>query len=263
MPDQLPKRRVIAYKCRLKSPADSQTFTIMNMIRPVGYTAAAFLLPAFFTFGGPSPAALVPAGETPAAMSLVEVPDPIDVSSDGELLLLFLPNARGFALVNTLTGQRNIVSDTPNTGYYATISPDKRYVCFKDSQQAGDVRLQVPALCDIAGQKVVLLDKPAPAVGNPVASSRGQIACTVGRQLIVLNADLNRAMECDLGTSVNIMTFSPTGDGLHSVIPTRRFAALTWTRGSSPQCRRQACAVTGPVSHLIARGCWRGAATAR
>src|ERR1017187_3102978 len=170
----------------------------------------------------PSPAAAQAAA--PSALE-VAVAAPIDVSPDGELLLLFLPTGQGFELVNTRTGQRDIVSGTPNTGYFASISPDKRYVCFKDFQVVGSDRLQVPVLYDIAGKQEVPLDKPAPAAGNPVASARGQIAYTVGSQLVVLNADLSRFMDVDLGALVNVLAFSPDGGRLAFSDPSE---TLSW-----------------------------------
>ena len=139
------------------------------------------------------------------------VPSPIDVSQDGELLLLFLPGGQGLDLANTRTGQRDLVSPTPNTGYFASISPDKKYVCFKDFQPADGRLLQVPVLYDIAQKKQLPLAEPAPTAGNPVASSRGQVAYTLGERLIVLNPDLSRFLETDLGAIANVLSFSPDG----------------------------------------------------
>ena len=139
---------------------------------------------------------------------------------------------QGFELVNTRTGQRDIVSDTPNTGYFAAISPDKRYVCFKDFQVVGNSRMQVPVLYDIAGKKQVMLDKPARTAGNPVASGRGQIAYTVGTQLVVLNPDLSRFMETDLGTVVNVLAFSPDGTRLAFSDPSERISWIDLDTGA-------------------------------
>jgi hypothetical protein len=176
------------------------------------------------------------AANAPAALE-VAVSAPIDVSPDGELLLLFLPAGQGFELVNTRTGQRDIVSDTPNTGYFATLSPDKKYVCFKDFQAVGNDKLQVPVLYDIAGKKQAPLDKPVPAAGNPVASARGQIAYTLGSQLVVLNADLSQFMEVDLGVLVNVLAFSPDGGKLAFSDPSETISWIdleTGTRGALP-----------------------------
>ena len=140
-----------------------------------------------------------------------EVPAPIDISADGQLLLLFLPAGQGFELVDTVTGQREIVSQTPNTGYFAALSPDKRYVCFKDFKPANGPLLQVPVLYDIARKKQLPLADPAPAAGNPVVSARGQIAYTLGEQLIVLNPDLSRFLKTGLGFVANVLAFSPDG----------------------------------------------------
>ena len=105
----------------------------MNSTCPPTLRNIALLLQLAAAFAAvlPSPAAAQAAA--PSALE-VAVAAPIDVSPDGELLLLFLPAGQGFELVNTRTGQRDVVSGTPNTGYFASISPDKRYVCFKDFQ---------------------------------------------------------------------------------------------------------------------------------
>jgi autotransporter-associated beta strand protein len=154
-----------------------------------------------------SPAGVLSVKPAPAVVE----PAPVDISQDGELLLLFLAGNQGFELANTTTGERDTVSQTPNTGYFATISPDKKYVCFKDFQPANGRLLQVPVLYDIARKKQVPLADPALAAGNPVASSLGQIAYTLGSQLVILNADLSRAMETDLGALANVLAFSPDG----------------------------------------------------
>ena len=64
------------------------------------------------------------AATSPLALE-TSVSTPIDVSSDGELLLLFLPGLQGFEIVNSQTGGRDVVSQTPCTGYFASISPDR------------------------------------------------------------------------------------------------------------------------------------------
>jgi len=144
----------------------------------------------------------------------LELAEPIDISSDGELLLLFRPGQQGFELVNTQTGQREVVSRTPCTGYFASISPDKKYVCFKDFVMVDGRRLQRPTLYEIARQSQLPLCEPVFTAGNPVVSARGQIAFTVGPQLIILSPDLSREKEVDLGAVVNVLTFSPDGHRL-------------------------------------------------
>src|SRR3974377_2329533 len=90
----------------------------------------------------------------PLALDMT-VSSPIYISTDGEFLLVFWPGLQGFELVNTRTGQRDIVSETPCTGYFASISPDKKYVSFKNFTLGGGQRLQVPTLYDIARKKLV------------------------------------------------------------------------------------------------------------
>src|ERR1035438_2380337 len=196
MGSRVPACRAIAYYRQIESSMINGPPASMNSTVALGlrHTALLLQLAAAFAAVLPSPAAAQAAA--PSALE-VAIAAPIDVSPDGELLLLFLPAGQGFELGNTRTGQRDIVSGTPNTGYFANISPDKRYVCFKDFQAVSNDRLQVPVLYDITAKKQVPLNKPAPAAGNPVASARGQIAYTVGSQLVVLNADLSRFMRSE------------------------------------------------------------------
>jgi hypothetical protein len=130
----------------------NERLATMNSTRALCLRHLALLMQLVAVFAALISPAAAQAANAPAAME-VAVSAPIDVSPDGELLLLFLPAGQGFELVNTRTGERDIVSDTPNTGYFATLSPDKKYVCFKDFQAVGNERLQVPVLYDIAGKK--------------------------------------------------------------------------------------------------------------
>ena len=161
---------------------------------------------------------------TPLALDTV-MSVPIDCSPDGELVLLFIPGLQGFELANTVTGERNLISSTPCTGYFATISPDKKFVCFKEFPVSGGRRLQLPALYDIAQKKLVPLCDPAPLVGNPVISSRGHIAFTVGTQLRVLDSDFSPLMQRDLGAHINVLAFSPDGRRLAFSDPAE---AISW-----------------------------------
>ncbi|HVM46660.1 MAG TPA: immunoglobulin domain-containing protein [Candidatus Acidoferrum sp.] len=179
-----------------------------------------------------------PGGAAPAKPGLLPAaPAPIDLSPDGELVLLFLPGNQGFELVNTLTGWRDTVSHTPNAGYFATLSPDKQFVCYKDFQPGKGQLLQVPVLYRIADQKQLPLADPAPAAGNPVVSTRGQVAYTIGSQLVVLNPDLSRATQTDLGTLANVLAFSPDGRRLAFSDPDETISWIdvdTGQRGSPP-----------------------------
>jgi len=179
--------------------------------RTIAFRAVALLLQLALAFSAPcrEPPADQAAGVS--ATSEAGAALPMDISPDGELLLLVLPGGQGFELINTRTGQRDIVSLTANTGYFATVSPDKRHVCFKEFRQVGGRLFQMPSLYDIAQRKQVALCEPAPVAGNPAASTRGHIAYTLGEQLIVLNPDLSRFVEIQLGAVVNVLAFSPDG----------------------------------------------------
>jgi autotransporter-associated beta strand protein len=201
-----------------------------------GFCAVALLLPLAAAF---TTAMLPPASAQAAPPLALEtaVSTPIDVSPDGELLLLFVPGLQGFEIVNTRTGERDLVSQTPCTGYFAAISPDKQYVCFKDFPQVAGRRLQLPMLYHIAQKKLVPLGDPAPAAGNPVVSSRGQVAYTVGEQLVVLNADLSPFLQLNLGAVVNVLAFSPDGGRLAFSDPNELISWIeldTGKRGAVP-----------------------------
>ncbi len=188
----------------LERSVSNKTSRTMNTKLLVSFGAAALLQ-----------FALVPVASTQEASTSLAldsaISTPIDVSPDGELVLLFLPGLQGFELVNTKTGERTVISATPCTGYFATLSPDKKYVCFKDFSSVGGRRLQVPSLFDVAQKQVLPLATPLPAAGNPVVSSRGQVAYTLGEQLVVLNPDLSPAWRMELGGVVNVLAFSPDG----------------------------------------------------
>ena len=137
---------------------------------------------------------------------------PLFITSDGDLLLLSLPDHQGFELIATKTGQRGNVTQTPNTEYFVTISPDKKYICYKEFSLINKHLLQVPVLYDINQKKVLQLCEAAPQVGSPIVSTQGKIAYTIGRKLVLLHSDLSKFSEIDLGDTVNLLSFSPDGN---------------------------------------------------
>jgi autotransporter-associated beta strand protein len=232
----VPTSQRFVYWRHLKLSQHSTTSS-MNSNRALALLVGGVFLPAASLFGGLD-VKQAATGATPRkALLPVEIPAPIDVSADGQLMLLACPEGQGFELVNTGTGERNIVCRTPNTGYFATFSPDKKYVCFKDFQ-AGEGRfLQIPALYDIALKRAFPLAAPAAAAGNPVVSSRGQVAYTLGERLILLNADLSPSRETDLGVVANVLAFSPDGRRLAFSDPDEAISWLdvdTGKRGGPP-----------------------------
>lgn len=139
---------------------------------------------------------------------------PVDVSKDLKLILFTNPINHGLQLLDTDSGESAVISDCPATGNYATISPDKKYVCFKNFVQIDGSVLQVPSLYDIAAGKLVELSPAVELAGTPAVSSDGKIAFTVGNQLFVKGPDGQTIKTVDLGQHVNLLAFSPDGASL-------------------------------------------------
>ena len=140
---------------------------------------------------------------------------PVFVSEDNALLLKTGPSHQGLVLVDTANGKETLVATSRGAGYYASISPDNRYVCFKlieDRPEGG--RQFTPMLFDIAGGVLIPLAEPSSEAGTPVVSREGKIAFTVGNVLTVLGADFTRVATLDLGHHVNLLALAPDGSSV-------------------------------------------------
>ncbi len=84
-----------------------------------------------------------------AAWASSEQENPVSVSDDGTFFLKSLAARKGLCLVNTETGDEVVITENTGAGYYASISPDNQYVCFKllQKDKVGAFK-QTPALYD-------------------------------------------------------------------------------------------------------------------
>ncbi len=91
------------------------------------------------------------------------------------------------------------VTGTLTRGAAARWSPDGRRVGFKVVQELpGGARLQAPALLDLATAEVELLSGPVAAAGNPAFGPGGEVAFTLGTELVVLDRDLEPLATAEL-----------------------------------------------------------------
>ncbi|MBN1901517.1 hypothetical protein JW926_09375, partial [Candidatus Sumerlaeota bacterium] len=136
---------------------------------------------------------------------------PVFVSDDSSLVLVTNDDYNGLSVVNTETGQSTMITTGINAGYYATISPDNRYVCYKAFQESADGLLQIPVIYDLVENASLELCLPAPLTGTPAVSVDGKIAYTLGDNLYILGSNGKVSKIFDLGCDVNIVSFSPDG----------------------------------------------------
>ncbi|MCK4261338.1 MAG: C39 family peptidase [Halanaerobiales bacterium] len=152
-----------------------------------------------------------------AQMSLAQALEPqiisVDTTDDGSLVLITSSNYHGLNLVNNITDKIDKVSKSMNSGYYATISPDKRFVCYKGFKMDKDAIMQAPMLYDIEQKKSIMLSDWSSLVGTPVVATNGNIAYTVGNEMFITNA-FSQVQSINLGYHVNLLTFSPDGSKL-------------------------------------------------
>ena len=137
---------------------------------------------------------------------------PVCISADNSLLLKTSTDHIGLVLVDAATGKELLVAKSKGAGHYASISPDNKYVCYKLIQENKDgKRFFVPMLFDIGKMKSIPLSSPSKNAGTPVVAKNGQIAFTVGNELIVLDGDFRKEVTLDLGHHVNLLAISPDG----------------------------------------------------
>jgi len=155
---------------------------------------------------------------------------PVFVSEDHALLLKTGANHQGLVLVDTSSGSETLVATSRGAGYFASISPDKRYVCFKlieDTPEGG--RQFTPMLFDIGEGALFPLAEPSSDAGTPVVSRDGQIAFTVGAVLTVLDRDFRRVATLDLGHPVNLPALAPDGSSVAFADADEQMAVVSLT----------------------------------
>lgn len=172
------------------------------------------------SFNGPSPQSL----DSAATKSLVRSgeyspsaqPQPqefplvtlIAASAEGSAALAWDRETGGFFYINLESGQAKLISPIPYTGHFATLSPDGRYVCFKDFQRSERGWLSFPALYDLVDDTAIPLSAPTETSGNPAMSSTGLVAFTTEDQLILQMPSGPVLSRFTLGFVANHIAFS-------------------------------------------------------
>jgi peptidase C39-like protein/WD40 repeat protein len=142
--------------------------------------------------------------ELPGAM-------PVYISRDASLLLLTTKTCDGLWLLHTDTGIKDIINTETSSGYYPSISPDNRFVCYKTFRKGEKAPLQIPTIYDIKEKKIIPLNKASTVAGTPAISSDGRIAFSVNNQLIIRNPKTGKDDKINLGYHVNLISFSIDG----------------------------------------------------
>lgn len=99
------------------------------------------------------------------------------------------------------------ISDRPGSDIYFALSPDKRFVGFKEIDEQGK---QQPVIYDVGNNSKMILHHGSSRVGQVSFSNDGTIAFTVDKELIVRNGELIRTF--NLGTYSNFAPISPDGN---------------------------------------------------
>ena len=136
---------------------------------------------------------------------------PVSVSDDGDLVLLTGSGYDGLILKDIQSGKIHRITDARNAGYYAAISPGKRFVSYKTFAESGEGLLHVPMVYSIEGEAEIEMFKPSSSAGVPVFSENGICAFTSEDQLYILDKNLNSIFSFDLGHNVQMIEISPDG----------------------------------------------------
>ena len=140
---------------------------------------------------------------------------PLDLTQDGELLLITDSLRYNLTIFNTQTEETIEITNSRGAGYYASFSPDEKYVCYKYIKQNENGQIESsPALFSLKTSKTTFLGKPSKITGTPAVSPDGKIAYTIEDELIVLNPDMSEYLRKNLGFHVNLMAFSSDGFSL-------------------------------------------------
>ncbi|MBN1900982.1 C39 family peptidase, partial [Candidatus Sumerlaeota bacterium] len=159
-------------------------------------------------YGNHDPESLAPS----ESGRIVNADIPVFVSEDGRHILATGERHTGMALIDAFTGESLFLSQEKGAGYYAGISPDERYVCYKTFKRTKDAILQKSMLYDIAEKREIPLNDWTPLAGTPAVSRNSRIAFTTGNRLFIKDKDLNLICDVDLKHHVNLLSFSPDGD---------------------------------------------------
>jgi len=156
---------------------------------------------------------------------------PVSISQNGSYILVTNSLHTGLVLVNTNSGEHIVITESLGAGYFASFSPDNRFVCFKAFQVTETGLLQAPMLFDIAAQSSFPLWSWEPQTGTPTIAPDGKIAFTVGSDLIILNPAFDQTATFNLGHHVNLLAFSPDGRKIAFNDPDQQIVILNLTNG--------------------------------
>jgi formylglycine-generating enzyme required for sulfatase activity/uncharacterized membrane protein len=132
----------------------------------------------------------------------------LSASSNGNAALVHTSDAGLFCYVDVSTGQSRQISEIPYTGYFSSISPDGKFVCYKHFQQNGEKWMSFPAIYDLSQDVVIPLAKATVRSGNPTMSKNGLVAITSENKLIILSEKHEIITSMDLGFFANHLAFS-------------------------------------------------------
>ncbi len=138
----------------------------------------------------------------------------IPVDTTDTYLLVTNNFNHGLVLVDQRNGKTVTITEGRNAGYYATISADQRYVCYKSFLPENERYLQKSMLYDIKTGENIALTEWNTLVGTPTVAQNGTIAYTVGNELLILDANFNQKDSLNLGYHVNLLDFSSDGQKL-------------------------------------------------
>jgi|GEM_PF-4394282 len=136
---------------------------------------------------------------------------PVFVSESGNQILLTGERHTGLVLANLSTNENIVISSIKGTGYYASISPDEKFVCYKTFKHTPQGTLQKSMLFDIKAKREIALNEWSPLAGTPAVSSNSLIAYTTGNKLYIKDEQFRLISTSELRNHVNLLSFSPDG----------------------------------------------------
>ena len=113
-------------------------------------------------------------------------------------------DAKYSALYVEQNGEDILLTSSPGCGLYYSLSTDKQIIGYKKIDLNGN---QIPSLIDISTKAVTHLSNPVELAGQVSFAENGDVAFTVGKELIVRKVEGEK--KYDLGTYSNISPISP------------------------------------------------------